>query len=265
MQQPGIVLLLLSASLIPTSLSAQPAPIADTLKQALTKKLQKLIPSGMTERQVLFQEVRAGSPTGGSYPFQVTAVLRDYGPGYPPNNYFGTTCINHFDHARFALFRNEFGEWDVEGAMTPNMNTQECKRNPAAGVSAIPLSTLTGTAASAGNPPPAPAPVKQGAQGQQQSGAGGVAQGRYECWGNGQARLLLNFTALSSSQYTGSDGKPGTYSYDPATTRITFKTGALAGAMPAGFYAVYYAPQGRPTVSFRNPSGSEASFCQLVR
>ncbi len=254
--------ILLTVSLTPASLSAQPAPSADTLKQALTKKLQKLTPAGMTERQVLFQEVRAGAPTGASYPFQVTAVLRDYGPGYPANRFYGTTCINHFDHARFALFRNEFGEWDVEGAMTPPLATQECKPNPSAGVSAIPLSTLTGAAAPAGNPPPAPAPANQGAT---QAGSGGVAPGRYECWANGQARLLLNFTARSSSQYTGSDGKPGTYSYDPATTRVTFKTGSLAGAMPEGFYGIYYAPQGRPTVSFRSPRGSEASFCQLVR
>jgi hypothetical protein len=133
---------------------------------------------------------------------------------------------------------------------------------PIRGVSAIPISTLTGTVAPAGNPPPAAAPANQRAT---QTGSGGVTAGRYECRGKGQTRLLLNFTALSSSQYTGSDRKPGTYSCDPATTRVTFKTGSLAGAMPAGFYAVYSAPQSRPTVSFRSPRGSEASFCQLVR
>lgn len=189
----GNTLVLLAASLTAVSHAAQPAPSADILKHALTKKLQKLTPAGMTERQVLFQEVRAGTPTGASYPFQVTAVLRDYGPGYPANRFYGTTCVNHFDKARFALFRNEFGEWDVEGAMTPPLATQDCKPNPSGGVSAIPLSTLTGAAAPAGNPPPAPAPANPG--GTQGSG-GGVAPGRYECWANGQARLLLNSPLL---------------------------------------------------------------------
>ena len=75
----------------------------------------------------------------------------------------------------------------------------------------------------------------------------------------------MNFSVRSSNQYTGSDGKPGDYSYDAASTRVIFKTGALNGVMPEGFYAVYYAPGGRPTVSFRSARGSEASFCQLVR
>jgi hypothetical protein len=256
------LVLTLSAGII----SAQSAPTADTLKQVLTKKLQKLMPGGMTERQILYQEVRPGSPTGASYPFQVTAALRDYGPGYPANRFYGQTCTNRFDQVRFVLARNEFGDWDVQGAMTPPLATQQCKNNPAAGVSSIPLSTLTGTPAPAGNPPPAAAPANSGNRTQAASGgSGALATGSYECWANGQARMLLNFSIRSSSQYIGSDGQPGTYSYDPASTRVTFKTGALNGVMPAGFYAIYHAPQGRQTVSFRSASGNEASFCQLVR
>ncbi len=47
---------------------ARKTPTVDTLKQALEKTLQSLKPAGMTERNVLFQEVRAGKPNAGSYP-----------------------------------------------------------------------------------------------------------------------------------------------------------------------------------------------------
>ncbi len=236
------------------SLSAQ-NPSPDVLKQVLTKRLLALKPDGMTERQVLFQEVRAGTATGGEYPFQVTAAIRDYGPGYPANRYYGQTCVGHFDKVRFALHRDEFGEWTVEGAMTPPLATRECKPNPSAGVSSIPVSALAGTPAPAGSPAAAPVTPQ----------ASGVSMGSYECWGNGSARMLLNFSIRSASQYTGSDGKPGSYSYDPSSGRISFRGGALDGVMPQGFYAIYHQPNGVPTVSFRSPGGSEASFCQRAR
>jgi hypothetical protein len=46
------------------------APTVDTLKQVLNQRLQKLRPDGSTERNILFQEVRAGNASGGDYPFQ---------------------------------------------------------------------------------------------------------------------------------------------------------------------------------------------------
>jgi hypothetical protein len=247
------------------SINAQAPPTADTLKQVLTAKLKKLTPGGTTERTVLYQEVRAGAGTPGSYPFQVTALVHDYGPGYPKNHYYGQTCVGHFDKVTFTLSRNEFGDWDVQGAMTPPMSTQQCKPNTAEGVSSIPLSTLTGAQAPAGNPLSAPAPAASASAASQSASAGAVKTGSYECWANGQARMLLNFTIRGAGQYTGSDGKAGTFSIDPNTGRIKFKGGALDGVMPEGFYAIYHVPQGRPTVSFRSPSGSEASFCQWVR
>jgi hypothetical protein len=92
-----------------------------------------------------------------------------------------------------------------------------------------------------------------------------VAAGNYECWGNGQARMLLNFSVKSATQYVGSDAKPGAYAYDASSGRITFKGGALDGVMPKGFYTIYHEPKGHPTVSFRNSGGSEASFCEKVK
>jgi hypothetical protein len=243
------------------SIHAQTPPSADVLKQVLTAKLKKLTPGGATERTVLYEEVRVGNSTPGSYPFQVTAVLHDYGPGYPKNHYYGQTCVSHLDKVTFTLSRNEFNDWDVQGAMTPPMSAQQCKPNTAEGVSSIPLSTLTGTQAPAGTTAPAPSPQPS----QQAASSGSVKTGSYECWANGQARMLLNFSIGSGSQYTGSDGKAGSYSIDSNTGRIKFKGGALDGVMPDGFYALYHLVQGRPKVSFMSPSGSEASFCQWVR
>jgi hypothetical protein len=92
-----------------------------------------------------------------------------------------------------------------------------------------------------------------------------VAKGKYECWANGQARLLLNFSIDSASAYTDSDSKKGSFTYDPASGRIAFKGGMLEDAMPKGFYSVYEVRGKTPTVSFRSPRGSEASFCELTR
>jgi len=229
-------------------------PPADTLKQVLTRKLMILKPSEATERNVLFQSVQPGS---GMNTFRVTAIIRDYSPGYPKNRYYGQTCTRRFNGAEFVLVPSPSGAWDVQGAMTPPLDTQQCKPNPAEGVSSIPLASLQGSPAPAGNPQPASA-AKAG-------GSGKVATGSYECWANGQARMLLNFTIRSTSQYTGSDAKAGSYSFDPGSGRISFRGGTLDGVLPAGFYTLYYEPQGRPTVSFRNTSGAEVSFCQWVR
>jgi len=92
-----------------------------------------------------------------------------------------------------------------------------------------------------------------------------IATGPYECWANGAPRLLLNFSIRSTTEYRDSDNKPGTYTYDLKTGRISFKGGGLDGVMPRNFYSVYHEPKGRPTVSFRNPQGSEASYCERTK
>jgi hypothetical protein len=160
----------------------------------------------------------------------------------------------------FTLEPDGFGGWSVQGRMTPDLSRTTCKANPSAGASSMPLAGLAGTPAGqaargvealAAAPTPAP-----------RAGNGGVAEGAYECWANGEARPLMNFSIRGASQYVGSDGKSGAYRLDPATTRLTFTGGALDGIMPAGFSAVYHVPQGRPTVSFRGRSGAEAAFCE---
>jgi len=90
-----------------------------------------------------------------------------------------------------------------------------------------------------------------------------VATGSYECWAHGQARMLLNFKVTGKSTYTGESDK-GSFTYDSASGKVTFKGGHLDGVMPKGFTTVYHEKNGKPTVSFRGTSGSEASFCERV-
>lgn len=88
--------------------------------------------------------------------------------------------------------------------------------------------------------------------------------GSYECWANGAARMLMNFTVTAPGRYTDSDGKAGRFALDAASGKVTFQGGLLDGAMPDGFIAVFHAPGGKPTVSFRSPRGAEAAFCERV-
>ena len=244
---PSTVLLLGCGA---TSLApAASAPSIETAKQVLDQKWQKLKPDGMTERNVLFQDVRAGAVNAGSYPFRVTAIIRDYGPGYPRNGYYGETCVARIEGETYTLWAGATG-WQVDGRMTPDLSAKKCQKNPVAGVSSMPLQTLPGTPAPSG-------PIASA--GPQRSG--GLVEGPYTCWSNGQSRPLLNFTIRGSGQYVGADGSAGTFTFDPASSRVTFKGGPL-GDLGHGFSTIYYEPQGRPTVSIRGASGAEAAFCQ---
>lgn len=248
--------ILLAMAAVQAAVGANPG--VETFKQVLTEKLLNLKPNGMTERDVRFVEVQEGRGSAASFPFRVTALVRDYGPGYPRNRYYGETCVRRFDKQDFTLVSNGSGGWMVEGALTPPLATQVCKPNPGAGVSSIPLASLPGTAARAGAPPPS-APADSA------GGTSGPRLGSYECWANGQARMLLNFSFRSGTQYVGSDGQPGSFAISRDTGRIVFKGGALDGVLPAGFYTMYIVSQGRPRVSFRNSSGNEVSYCEWAR
>jgi hypothetical protein len=191
-------------------------------------------------------------------PFRATITIHDQETGYPPNHYYGQTCVGKLEAETYTLRLDEFGGWDAQGKMTPDVSTKVCKPNPSAGVSSIPVSTLQGSAAPAGGAP-AVAPAPQ--TGSAPSAGHGLAQGPYQCWANGQARPLLNFTAMGDNQYRDSEGHTGTMTV-AANGRVTIRGGNLDGFMPAGFYAVYQSQQGRLTLSFRNSGGSEVQFCQ---
>lgn len=191
------------------------APTADVLKQVLTKRLLALTPTGSTERQVLFQSVTPKPKSGAFYPFAVTAVIRDYGPGYPANKFYGETCIGKMDNWVFNLSPGANGEWAIDGRMTVTDAT--CTKNPSAGVSSVPLATLTGTAAPAGTPTPAPA-----AQ---------LHLGEWACYGTG-GRLMagMGFRLQPNGAYVDLDNKrAGRYTHNKAAATITFQAGFLDG------------------------------------
>jgi hypothetical protein len=111
-------------------------------------------------------------------------------------------------------------------------------------------------AAAAPKPTPAPVPANGAAK--------SVVPGNYECWAFSTARMNLNFTVTAPGKYRASDGSTSTFTFEPATGLVTF-AGYLKDAMPSGFTAIYHEPRGTPTVSFRSPRGSEASFCEKAK
>ncbi len=221
---------------------------AESAKQALNAKWQKLRPESAAERNVLFQNVKLVSGGGTSYIFHVTALIRDYEAGYPKNRYYGQTCVGNIDGD--YTIHSQGGAWEVDGVMTPP--TRKCQPNPSAGVSSIPVSSLQGTQAASG--PMAAAPA-------QEKSTGGVAVGPYQCWAFNQGRGMMNFTILAGGKYKDSNGAQGTFAVG-AGGAIQFHGGLLDGGIPAGMHAVYYEPQGRPTVSIRGADNGEAMFCQ---
>jgi hypothetical protein len=101
-----------------------------------------LNPKATKSATVLFESARAGKATAASFEFLATLSVRDYDAGYPPNRYFGQTCVSRAENASFKLWLDANGRWKVDGALTlPRLG---CKDHPAAGVSSIPLATLSG-------------------------------------------------------------------------------------------------------------------------
>ena len=218
---------------------AEDAPTVDQLKAALNVRLQKLKPDWAKERTVLFQEVKAGRPDGPFFPFQFTATVHDYGTGFPKNKFYGQTTVGKIEQAKFDMKRDDFGGWAVEGPMTPGNSVS--KNNPSEGVSAIPLSTLTGEQAPAPGvaTPAVPNAAKQegaalGAQiAQPQAPAANVNLyiGEWASYGTGGRLLIgLGFKLKADGTYTNLDGgEGGTYIYNAGTATIAFKGGFMDG------------------------------------
>jgi hypothetical protein len=198
-------------------------PSEALFKQVLSASLQKLKPTSATERTVLFQGVRAGTRDGDSYPFEVTATIHDYDPGYPSNRYYGQTCVGQMDNWKFVMSKDEFGDWIVQGRMT--VSDSQCRNNPSQGESAFPLSGLSGELAQPGTPAAAkPAP-------RQETRPGSLPLGEYACYGVG-SRLMagMGFKLESSGSYTDVDGeRGGTWVHDAAAATISFSGGFLDG------------------------------------
>lgn len=217
----GLVLALVLS--VATGARDNTAPSTEEFKRALEAQLQSLKPTGTHTRTVLFEEVRAGTPNGPFFPFQATLSIHDHGLGYPPNRYYGMTCVGRMDRWKFDMRKDEFGAWIVQGRMT--VSGAECKDNPAEGVSSIPLAGLKGTrvaAAGASAPVPrAPAAVTKDA----------TYLGEYACYGAG-SRLMagMGFKLEAGAKYTDLDGaRAGSYVVNAGNGTISFRGGFLGG------------------------------------
>jgi hypothetical protein len=84
--------------------------------------------------------------------------------------------------------------------------------------------------------------------------AGGPPSGRYECWFQGRARGLLNFTILSAGRYADVDNQPGTYTFDGRV--LTFHGGSRQRGV--------LRPGRTPAIYLVGPSGSENENCDFI-
>ena len=197
--------------------SASAQPTTTDLQQVLTAQLQKLKSTENTVRTVLFQTVRPGRANGSFYPFEVTATIHDYNPGYPPNKYYGQTCVGQMNAWKFDMLRNDFGDWIVQGRMT--VSDAVCKDNPSEGVSVVPVGSLQGTRAPAGSP-----------RGGTATASASLYVGEYACYGAGGRLMAGMGFRLSGGKYADLDGKRGgTYTYNAAIATIAFRSGYLDG------------------------------------
>ncbi len=193
------------------------APSEAVLQQVLTKEL-KAIKGVEYQRTVLYDQVRRVSSQGGYHRFVVTASVHDYNAGYPPNGYWGQSCLGRFVDQAFDLRRGPAGEWIVQGRMTPDST---CKNNPAQGVSSFPMAQIGGRAAST-------APVA-GAQPVAPTG-GQLYVGEYACYGTmGRMMTGMGFR-LNGERYADLDGaRGGAYTYNAGARTITFRGGYMDG------------------------------------
>ncbi len=215
----GGLVLTLAVLLVPEPGLAE-GPSVEVFKQRLNAQLQLLKPVGFTVRTVLFQDVRPGKQDGAYFPFQVSATIHDYGPGYPRNAFYGSTCVGKMDKVRFDMRPDAFGDWIVEGAMTPTIH--ECKDNPSEGVSAIPLAGLTGQQAQ-------PASASETAEKPASTGTAGLYLGEYSCYNAGNQMMAgMDFRMMPGGKYTDGDGKRGgTYAYKASESAVSFRGGFL--------------------------------------
>ncbi len=204
-----------------TSASAQ-QPTSAQFQQTLEAQLQKLKPTGTAVRTIRFEEVRAGKPNGGYFPFMVTASIHDYGAGYPPNNYFGETCLGRMDKWKFDMLKDDFGSWIVQGRMT--VPDAVCTKNPSANVSSIPLASVAGAAASNASP-------RAPSASSNTSPATTLYVGQWACYGVGSKLMAgMGFVLDRSGKYADVDGgRAGEYAYNSGAATITFRKGFLDG------------------------------------
>jgi hypothetical protein len=204
------------------AVSGAPAALADPTvadaAHALEKKWLQLKDEASEERTVSFESIDAGQPNGDSYPFRVTATVRDYDAGYPPNSYYGSTCTMRFNGEVFTLRPDAFGGYEVEGRMNV-FDDKRCEDNPSEGASSIPAESVPGQPASAFGQAGSAEPLR--AEDRK------VTTGPWTCYGH-DLTILFGFELDASGGY-GMNDETGSYDYDRSAAVITFSGGPLAG------------------------------------
>jgi hypothetical protein len=217
------LIVLWSFSLFTFGCAKNDAPSAEEFKQVLGERLQELKPAGFTVRTVRFEEVRLGEATRGNFPFEVTATVHDYGPGYPANRTYGQTCVGKMDKWKFDMRRDEFGRWFVQGRMT--VSDRVCKDNPSEGVSALPLPKV------AGEPGSKAVKKDRKPRAKASKGSSTLSLGEYACYGYGNQLMAgMGFRLAQDGTYKDVDGgRGGTYVTSAADSTISFRGGFLDG------------------------------------
>lgn len=198
---------------------ATAAPSTREFMLALDAQIQRAKPREVFKRTIVFGDVRAGQPDGDVYPFTATVTIHDYNPGWPPDHYFGRTCITRIVSVRYELQRSRVREWVV--AATQEIPKPICTDNPEEGKSIFPLDSLRGTRL--GSSAPLPALMTRKLPNVT------LKLGEYACtWPGGRLASQMRFRLNRNKTYTDLDGaRGGTYTFDPFSTELRLHGGFL--------------------------------------
>jgi hypothetical protein len=208
-------LLLVAVGCLATVGAAQAQPSQGDAMLALDAAFQRISGYDGTQVTTIFQSVTPGAANGGSYPFRVSMVVHTSDPGYPPNGYFGKSCVETFSNHDFRLTADGYGGWEASGAMSA-YNIQ-CLPNPSEYQLGIPIESIEQTVA--------------GVNGTSSSGpsGGNLTTGEWSCWGN--SGLVASLFLFEDGYYTDTGGNYGTYDADLRGGAIYFSGAALDGVV----------------------------------
>jgi hypothetical protein len=204
---------------VPVRAEASVPPSTKDFMRVLDAKIQRAKPREVFQRTIVFADVSAGEVEGEVYSFIVTATIHDYNPGWPPDHYYGKTCITRIVRTRYRMLRDRLGEWTVEtNADTP---PSVCTDNPMEDKSAFPLDSLRGTRVGTSAPLPALMTKKQVNV--------SLRIGEYACTGpGGRIASQMNFRLNPDKTYTDLEGaRGGTYVFDALSATLKFRGGFL--------------------------------------
>jgi hypothetical protein len=203
----------------PVHASSVAAPTAKDFMRVLDAQIQRAKPRDVFQRTIVFDDVRAGEPEGNVFPFTVSVTIHDYNPGYPPDYYFGRTCITRIVGSRYVMRRDRIGEWVAE-RNTP-LPEPLCVKNPGEGKSSFPLDSLRGTRV--GTSVPLPALMTKNRVNVN------LRLGEYACtWPGGGLASKWKFRLKNDKTYTDLDGKRGgTYVFEQFEGTLRFNGGFL--------------------------------------